>query len=62
MAQAQLDAFNFSLKSDDFLSIECEFFEKKDNVLSGCRYILSYKTDQKRFTYFLKKRKDMLEA
>ena len=61
MAQAQLDAFNFSLKSDDFLSIQCEFLKRRIMCCLDADTFLVIKRTRKDSCIFLKKGKTGLK-
>ena len=60
MTQAQLDAINFSLQSNDFLSVQCEFQRRRIICSLDTDTFLVIKRMRKDAYIFLKKGKTML--
>lgn len=61
MTQAQLDAINFSLQSNDFLSVQCEFPRRRIICSLDTDTFLVIKRMRKDAYIFLKKGKTMLK-
>ena len=61
MTQAQLDAINFSLQSNDFLSVQCEFPRRRIICYLDADTFLVIKRMRKDAYIFLKKGKTMLK-
>ena len=61
MTQAQLDAVNFSLQSNEFLSVQCEFPRRRIICALDTDTFIVIKRTRKDTPIFLKKGKTMLK-